>query len=273
MHWMNKDTPRGFLWGSKTNLECYDDGKLINRGSIELRLQHYSENSFQDHTFYVVETRMHKDIIVGMPGSSRLGLVHILCKNYSKSVSAIENKPKSSSSGSRPQKVQGHRLNIYGKSLGKKGRHQSESFQDPSQSSFKTMAKDTCTETPFKTPAKDTGNKPSFKTMHQNGQKWPKLASFKTIPSKNEDMTGSFKTPDNGSQKLASFKIIGERVKKLNPTYMVPCDEVSQVISGPQRWVKSFQDPRWQWQRENNPRVTKQPEDQDSTPSTWSQAQ
>ena len=36
----------GFLRGSKTTLECYDDGKLINHGSIKLRLQHYSENAF-----------------------------------------------------------------------------------------------------------------------------------------------------------------------------------------------------------------------------------
>ena len=74
---------KGFLCGSRTNLECYDDGKLINHGSIELRLQHYSENSFQDHTFYVVETRTPKDIIVGIPVSGRLGLVCVLCNNYS----------------------------------------------------------------------------------------------------------------------------------------------------------------------------------------------
>ena len=61
------------------------------------------------------------------------------------------------------------------------------------------MTKYTYTETPFKTPSKDAGNKPSFKTMYQNGQKGPNLASFKTVPSKCEDMTGSFKTPDNGS--------------------------------------------------------------------------
>ena len=35
-----------FLRGSKTTLECYDDGKLINHGSIKLRLQHYLEKSF-----------------------------------------------------------------------------------------------------------------------------------------------------------------------------------------------------------------------------------
>ena len=33
----------GFLRGSKTALECYNDGKLIKHGSIKLRLQHYLE--------------------------------------------------------------------------------------------------------------------------------------------------------------------------------------------------------------------------------------
>ena len=32
-------------------LECYDDGKLVNHGSIKLRLQHYSEGSFQGPFF------------------------------------------------------------------------------------------------------------------------------------------------------------------------------------------------------------------------------
>ena len=65
----------GFLRGSKTTLECYDDGKLINHGSIKLRLQHYSEKSFQDHSFHVVETKTPKPIIIGHPVSIRLGLI------------------------------------------------------------------------------------------------------------------------------------------------------------------------------------------------------
>ena len=65
----------GFLTGSKTTLECYDNGKLINHGSIKLRLQHYSEKSFQDHSFYVVETKTLKPIIIGHPASIRLGLI------------------------------------------------------------------------------------------------------------------------------------------------------------------------------------------------------
>ena len=65
----------GFLRGSKTTLECYDDGKLVNHGSIKLRLQHYSEKSFQDHSFYTVETKTLKPIIIGHPASIRLGLI------------------------------------------------------------------------------------------------------------------------------------------------------------------------------------------------------
>ena len=90
----------GFLRGSKTTLECYDDGKLINHGSIKLRLQHYSEKSFQDHSFYIVETKTPKPIIIGHPASIRLGLIRVLCKNISKSVLAIEKTSENSSKNS-----------------------------------------------------------------------------------------------------------------------------------------------------------------------------
>ena len=86
----------GFLRGSKTTLGCYDDGKLINHGSIKLRLQHYLEKSFQDHSFYIVETKTPKPIIIGHPASIRLGLIWVLCKNISKSVLAIEKTENSS---------------------------------------------------------------------------------------------------------------------------------------------------------------------------------
>ena len=72
---MNGYPKPGFLRGSKTTLKCYDDGKLINHGSIKLRLQHYSKKSFQDHSFYVVETKTLKPIIVGHSASIRLGLI------------------------------------------------------------------------------------------------------------------------------------------------------------------------------------------------------
>ena len=66
---------QGFLRGSKMMLECYDNGKLGKPGSIKLRLQHYSEKSFQDHSFYMVETKTLKPMIIGHPASVRLGLI------------------------------------------------------------------------------------------------------------------------------------------------------------------------------------------------------
>ena len=80
----------GFLKGSKTTIQCYDDSKLVNHGMITLKLKHYSENSFQDHQFFVVETPTQKEIIIGHPVSVRLGLIQVLCKNYAKTVSSIE---------------------------------------------------------------------------------------------------------------------------------------------------------------------------------------
>ena len=50
----------GFLERSKVNLEGYNDGKLINHGSIKLKLQNYPDKSFQDHPFYIVETKARK---------------------------------------------------------------------------------------------------------------------------------------------------------------------------------------------------------------------
>ena len=85
----------GFWRGSRTNLQYYDDRRLVNYGSIKLRLQYYLDKSFHGHYFYIVETNvMTKEIIVGHPASTRLGLICVLCKNVSKSVSAIENQDK-----------------------------------------------------------------------------------------------------------------------------------------------------------------------------------
>ena len=54
----------------------------------QTEIQHYLENSFWDNIFYVVETKNWKEIIVGHPVSVRLGLICVLCKNVSKSISA-----------------------------------------------------------------------------------------------------------------------------------------------------------------------------------------
>ena len=171
----------GFLRRSRTKLECYDDRKLINHGSIKLRLQHYSDESFQDHSFYVVETRTHKDIIVRHAANSRLGLIQVICKNVSKSVSAIENKTNTSSRDS----FQDPCLKIDGKMSQRNQRVASKSFQDHPPGSFKTMATCTCTETPFKTPANTQGRRKQlkstpFRTLDVDGIRVIRETPFKT---------------------------------------------------------------------------------------------
>ena len=133
---MNSYPKPGFLRGSKTTLDCYDDGKLINHDSIKLRLKHYLEKSFQDHSFYIVETKTLKLIIIGHPASIRLGLKWVLCKNISKSVLAIE-KTENTSKNS----FQDHWLNIDGKTPWKWQWIKSESFQDHMVHSFQDHGK------------------------------------------------------------------------------------------------------------------------------------
>ena len=108
-------------------------------------------------------------------------------------------------------------------------------------------------------------NEDSFKTIHQKSGKsvlsrpstkcaknGPKSTPFKTITSQNVPKKGSFKTIEDGSKNDTSFKTIGEktgksdqkstsfktianRVKNLNPCYMVPIDEVSHFRSSDQK--------------------------------------
>ena len=78
------------LKGLKMMLQCYDDSKLVNHGTITLRLKHYSKDSFQDHQFFIVETPTWKEIIIGHPTSVRLGLIQVLCKNHAKTMSSIK---------------------------------------------------------------------------------------------------------------------------------------------------------------------------------------
>ena len=154
MHWTNNGYPKdGFLRRSRTNLECYGNGKLINHGSIKLKLQYYLDKSFQDHYFYIVDTKTCKEIIVRHAASSRLVLVQVLCKNVSMSVSAIENETNTNSRDS----FQALCLEIDGKTSTEEPEElHTKSFQDHPLSSFKTMAMCTYTETPFKTPARHT---------------------------------------------------------------------------------------------------------------------
>ena len=148
------------------------------------------KKSFQDHAFYVVETKTRKEIIIGHPASIRLGLIQVLCKNIAKSIAVIETK----------NSFQDHKLSIDGKTTCRKWRSKSESFRE--------------TNVRYDTP------------QH-------------TGISHDSDMLTPFKTPKRSelkrSQSLTSFKTLTDRVKRLNSRYMVPVNEVSLVISDPDR--------------------------------------
>ena len=194
----------GFLRGSKTTLECYNDWKLINHGSIKLRLQHYSEKSFQDHSFYVVETKTPKEIIIGHPVSIRLGLIWVLCKNISKSVLVIE-KTENSSKNS----FQDHQLNIDSKTPWKQQRSKPESFQDHTVNSFQDHGKKCQNEDSFKTIHQKSGKSVPSRPSTKCAKNGPKSTSFKTIKSQNVPKKGSFKTIEDGSKNDTSSKTIG----------------------------------------------------------------
>ena len=88
IHWTFMATQKTDSWedqGQTLNVITTESWSIMaashwNFSIIQMR-------SFQDHSFYVVETRMPKDIMVRYAASIRLGLFEVLCKNISKSVS------------------------------------------------------------------------------------------------------------------------------------------------------------------------------------------
>ena len=228
----------GFLRGSKTTLECYDDGKLVNHGSIKLQLQHYSEGSFQDHSFYVVETRTLKPIIVGHPASIRLGLIKVLCKNVSKSVLAIEKMTKDSTRNS----FQDHPIRINGKTPWRRQRSKSEtsadSFQDHPKKSGNLHGENASKSVISRPSTKCVKNQPKPSNKAKEPHKVKSGSSF-------QNHHGPFKTIRDGLSKkdtfqdhFTSFKTIVDRVNHLNPRYMVPANEATLVISDPKSMKK-----------------------------------
>ena len=152
--------------GQTSNVTMMESWSIMTASNWDFSITQMSH--FKTITFYVVETRTHKDIIVRHAASSRLGLIQVLCKNVSKSVSTIENKTNTSSRDS----FQDHCLKIDGKMSQRNQGVALKSFQDHPPSSFKTMAMCTCTETFFKTPANTQG---------RNEQNRHKLTPFKTL--------------------------------------------------------------------------------------------
>ena len=172
---------RGFLKGSRMTLQCYDDGMLTNHGMIKLKLQHYSDNSFQDHLFYVVETKTCKEIIIGHPASIRLGLIRVLCENIAKSISAIETIPKNS--------FQDHRLNIDGKASCRKQRSKSESYRE--------------TTTRCDTPQNNTGTSHDSDTLTKP-QHSQSSTSFRTLTDRVNRSNPKYMVPMNEASLVIS---------------------------------------------------------------------
>ena len=222
----------GFLRDSRTMLECYNDGKLANYGSIMLKLKHYTNKSFQDHQFFIVETPDHKEIIVGHPASVRLGLIKVMCKNIAKSVTATEVKPNILSQivdidGRVPHRWPRSRSEHISGSNGWKG-CKFDSFQDPiSRPSYRNGQRE-CKTSSFQDPISrplcmyneenlvvsdhesseedlTAEFETHFKTLHINGIR---VSGEKNIKERH------FKTPTNSTrgsreqqrQKLTPFK-------------------------------------------------------------------
>ena len=131
-------------------------------------------------------------------------------------------------------------MNIDGKILCRKQRSKSESYSDHLSSSSRRKPEKIHSETDWQTTSDDTGMSPLSRAPNGACQKLTPfktpgsdmLTSFKTPGS---DMLTPFKTPHRSKDTLTSFKTLVKRVTKLNPKYMVPVNEVSLVISDPQK--------------------------------------
>ena len=198
----------GFLRGSKMMLECYDDGKLVNHGSIKLRLQHYLEKSFQDHSFYIVDQdteafhhwspSQHQV----RPHTSVMQIYLQVCFSYQEK--ARKTAPRT------PFKTIDWEKMVSMETSEEQIWVTVHSFQDH----LGNLHGD-------KKSGKRVLSRPSTKCA-KNG---PKSGSSKVTEPHNVHKKGSFKTIQDGSKKDTSFKTIVNRVKNLNPWYMVPVDE------------------------------------------------
>ena len=127
---------------------------------------------------------------------------------------------------------QDHPIWIDGKTPWKRQRSKSESsahsFQDHSKKSGNLHGEN-------KKSGKSVLSRPSTKCVKSE----PKSSNNKAIEPQNVHKKGSFKTIQDGSKKDTSFKTIVNRVNNLNPQYMVPADEATQVISDPKSRKKT----------------------------------
>ena len=225
----------GFLDDSRTRLECYNDGKLVNHGSITLKLKHYSNGSFQDHQFFIVETPAHREIIIGHPASVRLGLIKVLCQNIAQPITAKEAKSSNLTKitnidGKVPRRWPGSRSEHFSSSGRWKGRkfdsfqdphsrpsyqnghreHKTSSFQDPISRPLRMYNEESLVisdHEPLEQPQEDLAaeSETHFKTLQINGIR---------VSGEKDIEESHFKTPTDGTrggreqqrQKLTPFK-------------------------------------------------------------------
>ena len=148
----------------------------------------------------------------------------MLCKNISKSVLAVQKTSENSTKNS----FQDHQLRVDNRTPWRCQRSKSESLVHSFQDHLGNHHGD-------KKSGKSVLSRPSTKCAKNE----PKSGSSKAIEPQNVHKKGSFKTIEDGSKKDTSFKTIVNRVNNLNPQYMVPVDEVTQVISDPKSKKKA----------------------------------
>ena len=200
----------GFLQGSRTSLQCYDDGRLVNHGSIMLKLQHYTKHSFQDHQFYIVETPTWKEIIVGHLCSVRLGLIKVLCKNIAKIVSSIETVSNNI-----------NLTDIDGKSQKRGNSHSNRDRMCTHQTSKGQWRKSKSD--------RDKASSPHRSQTGTNGHiSETPIQDILPRPHMSRSEMTRYVSKSNHS-----FKTLTKRVRKLNSKYLVPSNETTLVISDP----------------------------------------
>ena len=191
----------GFFKDSRTRLECYNDGKLVNHGSITLKLKHYSNDSFQDHQFFIVETPACREIIIGHLVSVRLGLIKVMCKNIGKPITAKEAKPNILSQivdiDGRVPRRQPRSRSEHNSSSGRWKGCKFDSFQDPHSQPLHWYGQRGCKMSSFQDPISRplcTYNEESLVISDHKPPEQTQLREQLT-EAPQEDLTTEFETP------------------------------------------------------------------------------
>ena len=226
----------GFLDNSRTRLRCYNDGKLVNHGSITLKLKHYSNDSFQDHQFFIVETPARREIIIGHPASVRLGLIKVMCQNIAQPITAREAKPTNLTKitnidGKVPCRWLSSRSEHNSSSGGWKGR-KFDSFQDPiSRPSYWNGQREHKTSS-FQDPIS--------RPLHTYNEESLVISDHELPEQPTEDLAADFETPFKTLQ-INWIQVSGE--KYIEESHFKTSTDSTRGSREQQTKVYSFQDP------------------------------